>query len=127
MVSCSHWHSWVPIAEKRGAFTLERCVKEESQWNCASEKATLIMASGTTGSVFSVLLAPFAWGMAAHNVLSYDAHANVTWNKLKFVVEETDALCKQANSLVLYNNKQGLSQEFFKKGLTHFAEVGRKW
>ena len=42
LVTCSHWHSWVPIAKDRGAFTLERCVKEESEWNCASEKATIM-------------------------------------------------------------------------------------
>jgi len=23
LVTCSHWHSWVPIAKDRGAFTLE--------------------------------------------------------------------------------------------------------
>lgn len=111
MVTCSHWHSWVPIARDRGAFTLERCVKEESKWNCASEKSTII-SSGATGSVLPVLFAPVAWRMAARNVLFYDDHADETLNKLKFVLEETDALCKQVNSLIL---RKDVAKNFFLK------------
>jgi len=71
------------------------------------------MSSGATaGSVFPVLLAPIAWRMAAQNVLSYDDHANETWNKLKFVLDETDALCQQVNSLFL---GKGVAKNFFKK------------
>ena len=70
------------------------------------------MSSGATGSVFSLLFAPIAWRVAAQNVLSYDDHANETWNKLKFVLEETDALFQQVNSLFL---GKGVAKNFFKK------------